>query len=48
VLSQCIENPLQLQVARDAGADWLQGKLIGRPALNCLPVIRPRRPREAA
>ena len=48
VVSQCIENPLQLQVARDAGADWLQGNLIGRPALNCLPVIRPRRPREAA
>jgi len=48
VVSQCIENPLQLQVARDAGADWLQGNLIGRPALNCLPVIRPRRPRQAA
>ena len=45
---QCIENPLQLQVAREAGADWLQGHLLGRPAVGCLPVVRPRRPRRAA
>ena len=45
---QCIENPLQLQVAREAGADWLQGHLLGRPAAGCLPIARPRRPRRAA
>ena len=47
---QWIENPLQLQVARDAGAGWLQGRLLGAPALHCLPVadIRRRREREAA
>ena len=45
---QCIENPLQLQVAREAGADWLQGHLLGRPAEACLPIVRPRRPRRAA
>lgn len=45
---QCIENPLQLQVAQEAGADWLQGYLLGRPAAGCLPVARLRRPRRAA
>lgn len=45
---QCIENPLQLEVAREAGVDWLQGHLLGRPAAHCLPVPRPRRPRAAA
>ena len=45
---QCIENPLQLQVAREAGADWLQGNLVGRPAEACLPIVKPRRPRQAA
>jgi EAL domain-containing protein (putative c-di-GMP-specific phosphodiesterase class I) len=48
VACQCIENPLQLQVARDAGVDWLQGYLIGRPAPACLPLPRPRHSREAA
>jgi EAL domain-containing protein (putative c-di-GMP-specific phosphodiesterase class I) len=48
VVSQCIENPLQIQVAGDAGADWLQGHLIGRPAQHCLPIVSPRRPRAAA
>jgi EAL domain-containing protein (putative c-di-GMP-specific phosphodiesterase class I) len=37
-----------LQVARDAGVDWLQGYLIGRPAPACLPLPRPRHSREAA
>jgi EAL domain-containing protein (putative c-di-GMP-specific phosphodiesterase class I) len=48
VVCQCIENPLQLDVAREAGVDWLQGHLLGRPAAHCLPVPRPRRPRAAA
>ena len=48
VVCQCIENPLQLQVAQDAGVDWLQGYRLGRPASHCLPLVRPRRPREAA
>ena len=48
VACQCIENPLQLQVARDAGVDWLQGYLLGRPSPACLPLPRPRRSREAA
>lgn len=45
---QCIENPLQLEVAREVGADWLQGYLLGRPAEACLPIVKPRRPRQAA
>lgn len=48
VVCQCIENPLQLQAAREAGVDWLQGYLLGRPAPACLPLPKPRRPREAA
>jgi len=48
VVSQCIENPLQVQVARDAGADWLQGNALGRAALACRPSSPPRRPRRAA
>lgn len=48
VVCQCIENPLQRQVAQDAGVDWLQGHLIGRPVPHCLPIVQPRRPRAAA
>lgn len=48
LVCQCIENPLQLQVATDANVDWLQGHRIGRPAAHCLPVVKPRLPREAA
>jgi EAL domain-containing protein (putative c-di-GMP-specific phosphodiesterase class I) len=48
VVCQCIENPLQLQVAQDANVDFLQGYRIGRPAVHCLPVVRQRQPREAA
>ena len=48
VVSQCIENPLQLQVAQDAGVDWLQGHVLGRPAAACRPIVRTRRPRQAA
>lgn len=48
VVCQCIENPLQLQVAGDAGVDWLQGHLVGRPAVNCQPVVKPLHPRAAA
>ncbi len=47
VVGQCIENPLQIQVAQEAGVDWLQGYRLGRPAAHCLPVVR-LRPREAA
>lgn len=36
---QWIENPLQLQVARDVGVDWLQGRLLGRPTGRCVPVM---------
>lgn len=47
---QWIENPLQLQVARDVGVDWLQGRLLGRPQPRCVPTLpdRPRRERAAA
>lgn len=48
VVCQCIENPLQRQVAQAAQVDWLQGHLIGRPAAYCLPVLPPRPTREAA
>nr|WP_286206646.1 EAL domain-containing protein [Thauera linaloolentis] len=43
VVGQHIENAEQLQHAKELGADWLQGFLIGRPALDCRPVARPRR-----
>ena len=47
---QWVENPLQLQVARDVGVDWLQGRLLGRPQPRCVPTLpdRPRRERAAA
>lgn len=48
VVCQCIENPLQRQVAQAAQVDWLQGHLIGRPAAYCLPVLPSRPTREAA
>lgn len=48
VVCQCIENPLQRDVAREAGVDWLQGHLLGRPAAHCLPLPKPRRPQAAA
>lgn len=48
VICQCIENPLQSQVAQEAGVEFVQGFLVGRPAEQCLPVAGPRRPREAA
>ncbi len=48
MVCQCIENPLQLQVAHEAGVDWLQGRLIGRPAPGCVPVSPQRRTPAAA
>jgi len=48
VACQCIEHPLQLDVARDAGVDWLQGFLFGQPSASCQPIVRPRRSRAAA
>lgn len=48
VACQCIEHPLQLDVARDAGVDWLQGYLFGQPSTACQPIVRPRRRRAAA
>lgn len=48
VICQCIENPLQSQVALEAGVEFVQGFLVGRPAEQCLPVASLRRPREAA
>ncbi len=43
VVGQHIENAEQLQHAKELGVDWLQGFLIGRPALDCRPIARPRR-----
>ncbi|KAB2969051.1 EAL domain-containing protein [Zoogloea sp.] len=48
VICQCIESPLQSQAAEEAGVEFVQGFLVGRPAEQCLPVAGPRRPREAA
>lgn len=48
VACQCIEHPLQLDVAREAGVDWLQGYLFGQPAAGCQPIVKPRRSRAAA
>jgi EAL domain-containing protein (putative c-di-GMP-specific phosphodiesterase class I) len=40
MLSVCqwIETAQQLQLAKEAGATWLQGRLLGRPANHCLPI----------
>lgn len=35
VVSQCIENAQQLQVARESSANWFQGYLIARPNPVC-------------
>ncbi|MCE1184538.1 MAG: EAL domain-containing protein [Rhodocyclales bacterium] len=48
MVCQYIENPLQLAVAREVGMDWLQGNLIGRPAIACRPVYQAANDRIAA
>lgn len=42
VVCQCIETPWQLELARQAGADWLQGRLIAPPGDHCQSLARPR------
>lgn len=46
-ICQCVESPMQSQVAKEAGVEFMQGFLVGRPAAWCLPVAGPRVPREA-
>jgi len=48
VVGQGIERSQQLEIARDAGVDWLQGYLIAAPAAGCQPITRPQRVRVAA